>query len=218
MTIVIDFESNKAGELFILGYRYQGEFKQIILDRRLEGLTQHQQYALDYMAPPDAAKMIVEKAKKSMASVAGYTMVDKTILAQQLGNTDFDYVNLHSIAKKWINKNFYVEFRDEKNPPDWSLKSVSEFFGYPAERDYARGQTTARINSVISGLKAKKGMYANLTRVQKTKATKLLKHNEFDVNAASLILQVQRTSRDPQSVISAIREEAEKLSGRGNKL
>ena len=210
MTIVIDFESNKAGELFILGYRHQDEFQQIILDGRLEGLTQHEPYILNYMAPSDAAKMIVKKAKNLGVSVAGYTMVDKTILEDQLGNADFDYVNLHSIAKKWINKNFYREFRDQEDPPDWSLKSVSEFFGYPAERDYARGQTTARINSVINGLKAKKGIYANLTRVQKTKATKLLKHNEFDVNAASLILQVQKTSRDPQSVISAMREQAQK--------
>ena len=119
MTIVIDFESNKASELFILGYRYQDEFQQIILDRRLDGLTQHQPYNLNYMTPPDAAKMIVEKAKKLGVSVAGYTMVDKTFLAQQIGNTDFDYVNLHAIAKRWINKNFYREFRDKKNPPDW---------------------------------------------------------------------------------------------------
>jgi hypothetical protein len=54
-----------------------------------------------------------------------------------------------------------------------------------APSDYAPGKTTMRINLVILGLSNRKNNneFSNLSSVQKQKATKLLKHNYFDVMA-----------------------------------
>ena len=211
MAIVIDFETNKAGECFILGYRHGTEFQQIILDTRLRGLTDHHPYRLRFMSPADAASMIIQKSKATNSPVAGYTTHDRFILERLTGPLSIEYVNIHTRAKKWINKYFYKEFRKNNSPPDWSLKNVATFINFPAERDYARGQTTSRINSVINGLATKKGMYSKLTQVQKTKATKLLKHNEFDVNAAYLLLQTDSSSSSNNESLDRINHERQRL-------
>jgi hypothetical protein len=61
---------------------------------------------------------------------------------------------------------------------------------YHAENDYAPGKTTSRFNAVISALKLKEQIFDNLTTVQKAKATKALKHNEFDVKAMSVLFNL----------------------------
>ncbi len=60
---------------------------------------------------------------------------------------------------------------------------------YPAPTDYAPGGTTKRIYDIMAGLKRTGGCFAGLTPVQKQKATKLLKHNAFDVKAMTLLLR-----------------------------
>ena len=56
--------------------------------------------------------------------------------------------------------------------------------------DYGPLKTTSRINSVINGIynnRNKENSFNNLTAVQKGKATKLLKHNKFDVEAMDIL-------------------------------
>ena len=61
---------------------------------------------------------------------------------------------------------------------------------FQAEKDYAPGKTTSRFNSVINALRLKEQNFDNLTAVQKAKATKALKHNEFDVKAVSVLFDL----------------------------
>jgi hypothetical protein len=211
MAIVVDFETNMAGEYFVLGYRHGADFQQVILDPRLQGLTDYDPYQLRYMSPTKAAQMILQKATDTDSPIAGYTTADRKYLEELIGPLPIEYVNIHTTAKKWINRHFYKEFRKDNSPPDWALKNVASFINFPAERDYARGQTTNRINSVIKGLAAKKGKYEKLTQVQKTKATKLLKHNEFDINAAHLLLQIDLSSRDKKQSLDLISQERQAL-------
>jgi hypothetical protein len=62
--------------------------------------------------------------------------------------------------------------------------------GFQAEKDYAPGKTTSRFNSVINALRLREQNFDNLTAVQKAKATKALKHNEFDVKAMSVLFNL----------------------------
>jgi hypothetical protein len=111
------------------------------------------------------------------------------------------YLNLLSAAKRWIRKHRKNEF--EALPPfrlgadsftqrrqKYSLASVMRLTGFQAEKDYAPGKTTSRFNSVIGALRLRDQNFDNLTAVQKAKATKALKHNEFDVKAMSVLFDL----------------------------
>ena len=69
-----------------------------------------------------------------------------------------------------------------------SLASVMRLTTFSAPADYAPGGTTKRINDIRKGLVAKHNIFEKLTAVQKAKATKLLKHNYFDVAALEVLL------------------------------
>ena len=68
--------------------------------------------------------------------------------------------------------------------------------------DYAPGKTTARINSVLSGLRAHK-KFSELTNTQKSKTTKFLKHNHYDVVGMRYLLE-QIINDDPKLLRKAI--------------
>jgi hypothetical protein len=114
---------------------------------------------------------------------------------------DLRYLNLLSAAKRWIRKHKKNDF--ESLPPfrlgadsytqrrqRYSLASVMRLTGFQAEKDYAPGKTTSRFNTVISALRLKEQNFEKLTAVQKAKATKALKHNEFDVKAMSVLFDL----------------------------
>ncbi len=45
----LDFEANKAGDIFLAGVLNSCEFRQIVLDQRLSGLAEHLSVGLEYM-------------------------------------------------------------------------------------------------------------------------------------------------------------------------
>ena len=71
-----------------------------------------------------------------------------------------------------------------------------------APSDYAPGKSTLRINTIIKGFKVKKE-FSKLTRVQKAKATKVLKHNHYDVTILSVLLE-EIIKKDPSHLQKAI--------------
>ena len=71
-----------------------------------------------------------------------------------------------------------------------------------APSDYAPGKTTSRINHIIKGFKVKKE-FSKLTPVQKAKATKVLKHNHYDVTILSVLLE-EIINKDPSCLKKAI--------------
>ena len=64
---------------------------------------------------------------------------------------------------------------------------------------YGPGKTTTRINHIINGFKSNK----KLTRVQKGKATNVLKHNYFDVTSLRTLLD-EIINKDPSRLNNAI--------------
>ena len=72
----------------------------------------------------------------------------------------------------------------------FALASLMRLTDFHPPRSYALGHTTARFNTVISGLKLREADYSRLTPVQKAKATKALAHNRFDVEAIEVLNKV----------------------------
>ena len=56
-------------------------------------------------------------------------------------------------------------------------------------RTHAPGLTTARFNAVKSALELRQQDYQRLTRTQKGKATNVLHHNRYDVEALPILFE-----------------------------
>jgi hypothetical protein len=180
----IDFEGNMNGEQFLLGVGYNGEITQTILNDRLKPLLQHPPYNLNFTPPRDACEELLAQARQNSVPLAGFTTHDLQVIETLVGHKiDVEYINMHRDVKKWINKFHYRSYRASGNRPEWTLEAISEWMELTVPSDYARGKTTKRINDVMQGLVVKEGVYNVLTPVQKAKATKLIKHNKFDVEA-----------------------------------
>ena len=191
----LDLETNMAGDIFIAGVLHQGNFEQTILDPRLVGLAEH--HSMDASLPIDFIDQLLIDVRKSNGVIAAFSNAEKLIIENIYSSAaretpDYQYCNLHAAAKLWIKRHKHEEFRDlpplkktakkyEAKRHPYSLASVTRLISVAAPRDYAIGKTTKRINAVIDGLRAKKGIYQNLTRTKKRQATQVLKHNKFDV-------------------------------------
>ena len=205
----LDFEGNKAGEIFLAGTLHSGEFRQVILDYRLRGLAL--QHSMELKTPFEFIDDLIRDVQNANGVIAAYSNAEKqTIEGIYLESgrevPAYQYCNLHAAAKMWVKRYLKREFADlpplkktankfEARRHPYSLASIMRLLGRDAPADYAIGKTTKRINAVVSGLRAKKEIYQNLTPTQKRQATQLLKHNEFDVVSLHALLY-QIASRD----------------------
>ena len=200
--IYLDYETNKAGNCYLVGYQIDGKFTQIVTDRRLEGLAEF--HNLEIKTPAEATYDLLSYAKDSNSIIVAYSEAEREYF--KLFSTNFDsekfidtpYLNLLNAARKWIHRYKAEEF--DALPPFRlgadeymagtlrnSLCSVMRLTSFRAPNDYAPGKTTARFNAVADALVMRSQKYSELTRVQKTKGTKVLKHNRFDVEALPVL-------------------------------
>lgn len=198
----LDFETNKAGNIFLVGVLNSGKFRYVVLDSRLAGLAQHEQ--IELQTPIVFAKELIRQINAANGVLAAYSSHEKDVIRALFEDNgkvapEFQYCNLHSAAKAWVKKSKRKEFEAlpplkktgnlyEKKRHRYSLASIMRLLKINAPADYAIGQTTKRINAVIDGLSAKKGIYRDLTRTKKSQATRFLKHNEFDVMSLPILL------------------------------
>ena len=202
----VDFETNTDGKFYLAGFNYKGVFGQCVLNQELEGFAHAKN--LKFYAPNEFVLEILQKLSDEQSVLVGYSMAEKVIINGLFKDkppikdfVDLRYLNLLSAAKRWIRKHRKTDF--EALPPfrigansytqrrqRYSLASVMRLTSFNAEKDYAPGKTTSRFNTVISALRLKEQNFDNLTAVQKAKATKVLKHNEFDVKAMSVLFDL----------------------------
>ena len=202
----LDFESNKAGQFYLAGYESKGAFEQRVLTNELQGFAATK--SLLMQSPEDFVFEMLKRLRDEQLTLVAYSTAEMAIInsffkerAFAKGFGDLHYLNLLSAAKRWIRKHRKNDF--EALPPfrlgadsytqrrqRYSLASVMRLTSFQAEKDYAPGKTTRRFNAVISALKLKEQNFDNLTAVQKAKATKALKHNEFDVKAMSVLFDL----------------------------
>lgn len=202
----LDFESNKAGQFYLAGYQSKGAFEQRVLTNELQGFAVAK--SLLMQTPEDFVFEMLNRMRDEQLTLVAYSTAEMVIINGLFKNktptkdfADLRYLNLLSAAKRWIRKHRKNDF--EALPPfriradsftqrrqRYSLASVMRLTEFQAEKDYAPGKTTSRFNSVISALRLKEQSFDNLTAVQKAKATKALKHNEFDVKAMSVLFDL----------------------------
>ena len=202
----LDFETNKAGQFYLAGYESKRIFEQRVLTDELRGFASAkgllQQNAEDFIVE------VLNRLRDEQLTLVAYSKAELVIINSCLKERelprdfeDLRYLNLLSAAKRWIRKHRKNDF--EALPPfrlgadaytqrrqRYSLASIMRLTDFQAEKDYAPGKTTSRFNSVISALRLKEQNFDNLTAVQKAKATKALKHNEFDVKAMSVLFDL----------------------------
>jgi hypothetical protein len=202
----LDFESNKAGQFYLAGYESKGAFEQRVLTVELQGFAAAK--SLLMQSPEDFVFEMLKRLRDEQLTLVAYSTAEMVIIKSFFRESaltkdfaDLRYLNLLSAAKRWIRKHKKNDF--ESLPPfrlgadsytrrrqKYSLASVMRLTGFQAEKDYAPGKTTSRFNSVINALKLREQNFDNLTAVQKAKATKALKHNEFDVKAMSVLFDL----------------------------
>ena len=227
--IFIDFETNKAGEIFVVGLYWNAKFEQIILNDGLLGAGQAK--GLECLTTKEFMDRLVSLTNDRSLILCAYTRAEANVLAAYFESIQTSlpylrYCDLHKAGKKWVKKRKLQAFN--KLPPfrigasayqqrrqKWSLASVMRVVDCTAPTDYAPGQTTQRINSVINALTKSGGNFDQITRTNKAKFTKLLKHNEFDVMAlVHLFNEIQ--SSDPHLIEHATCQISELVHDKGN--
>ena len=197
----IDFETNKKGDIFLLGIKNNNIHKTLVVNHLLKPICNVERYKkefnIDFIDCKSAILKLFSDIKSANGVIVAYSLAEldiiKSIISSELV-PDIQYINLARSAKTWKNKFYKKEFDElpefRKNKSKFiakkmSLASIMRLLkeGIQAPSDYAPGKTTARINAIISGLKHNKNNFNELTSVQKQKTTKLLKHNFFDVAA-----------------------------------
>ena len=197
----LDFESDTKDNFYLAGMEIDGDFEQIILDYRLEGLGKFRK--LNLMTIQSFLENVCSKHAK--LTIYGYSMRERDVFNKfvkdtKLRNPNFTYVNLRQAASSWIFKCHKEEFDNlppfRQNVPDYqlrtlknSLASVMRLTNYKSKADYAPGRTTKRFNMGIRGLVRHNQNYENLTRSQKRDLTQALSHNKFDVCALPVLFK-----------------------------
>lgn len=211
--VFIDFETNKAGDIFLVGVHWNEVFQQIVLHEGLVGAAEARD--LECLTMNEFTDKLLSLSTNIPMTLCAYTRAEAHVLANFFGGNQsqlsgLHYCDLHKAGKKWVNRFKHTEFNNlrpfrigssayDQRRQKWSLASIMRVTDYTAPSDYAPGKTTQRINSVINALDKKGGDFEKLSRTNKAKFTKLLKHNEFDV-LALIQLYDQIQSSDPRLI------------------
>ena len=204
--IFIDFEGYVNKNPSLAGYQIGNEFKQIILDTKLVNISQETDIGFqDY---ENFCRWIISQSNELNQPITAWSENELEIFSQF--QTPFDYCNLLKEAKKkirknadlskkhktmneyWIGQNLNIAGNNNPhaNPfkrKRWKLLTILKLLDYPElNTGYGTGLVTARLRAIENGLGAR-GSYKKLTRVQKSKWTKLLNHNKVDVDGMLFI-------------------------------
>ena len=216
----LDFESNKKGDLFLLGVEHKQNFVCYVLKKELSPICENENYQkkfnIIYKDPEIILPRLLQTINTNNGVIVAYSIAELEIIQKQISKEKLPniyYLNLARIARAWKNK-FYKEafnnlpelrihssnFIAKKN----SLASITRLLSSDkhAPTDYAPGKTTSRINSVLSGLRVHK-KFSDLTNTQKSKTTRFLKHNHYDVVGMRYLLE-QIINDDPKLLRKAI--------------
>ena len=202
----LDFETNKKEDFFLVGLEIEDIYTCYIVEKNLYPLIENKAYQSEFNLETASTLNLVSKILSDVYShkgiLVGFSFAEMKLIRKLYDYKnipDVQYLNLNIAAKLWRRKFYKKEY---ENLPNFRQNKDNKFIAkksslasimrllpkeIQAPTDYAPGKTTSRINDIIKGLNHKK-KYDNLTAVQKGKATKLLKHNKFDVVAMKPLL------------------------------
>ena len=216
----LDFESNKKGDLFLLGLENKKNFACYVLKKELLPICENENYVkkfnIKYGDPDTLLPSLLQTIQMNNGVIAAYSTAELEIIQNKISRETLPsiyYLNVARIARAWKNKfhketfNKLPELRKHSNnfiAKKNSLASINRLLSKDkqAPTDYAPGKTTSRINAVLNGLKVNK-KFSALTNTQKTKTTKFLKHNYYDVIGMRYLLE-EIIYNDPKLLQKAI--------------
>ena len=203
-TLYIDFESNKAGELFLVGFDGGSGYTTWILHEELRGWAEGKGFR--FATLDDVLDLVCQ-----YKTIVAYSTIEKTVLnriASERGRvlpTEIAYLNARKIVVSWANKTRPVELHELPPLGKWTspfirpkkhaLVWMSRLIGEQPPKTHGFGVVTKRIGQVRKGLAAKSGQFEQLTRHQKVQAAKVITHNRFDVEAMRKLVTVALNER-----------------------
>jgi len=203
-TIYIDFEGNKAGELFLLGFD-RGEGYQVwVLHDDLRGWAAAKGF---YFATPSDVLDLINQHQVIVA----YSQAERTTLNHLAAvhgkplSEHLKYLDARKLCVAWAKSCRKTQFDQlpdlgttlaEKNRPrKKALIGMARLVGLDCWRGYGFGLVMKRIQQVRTGLIAKDGQYSKLTAHQKRQASKVITHNTFDIEAMRLLVETALSER-----------------------
>jgi hypothetical protein len=204
--IYLDFEGYMKKEPSLVGYLIDGKFTQFILDE--EFLPIAEETDIKFKNYKKFSKEILAMSNKLGRPIVAWSERE----ADQFEEFEihFVYLNLLKETKSVIEndtelsrkhkdmKEYWVAQtynrvgnlnpnRSRYKQKRWKLTTILKLLEYPKlDTGYGSGAVTKRLTAVKSGLNAR-GSYGLLTTVQKSKWTKLLHHNQVDVEGMVFI-------------------------------
>lgn len=197
-TLYIDFEGNKAGELFLVGLDYGEGYKTWILDPALKGWAEAKGYRFATIED------LLSRVSEAETVVAYSSAEKKTLnaLAEQAGfplASNLKYLDARKVTVVWANrfKKYELDTLPElgrtlkplNRPKRKSLISLARLAGMDGWTAYGFGLVTKRLGQVKAGLRAKGGQFDKLTPHQKKQASKVITHNRFDIEAMQELIR-----------------------------
>lgn len=185
--IFVDFEGFEDMPPTFVGVRVDDVFTQLVFDRDLEQAARFHNLAV--VDGNTYLKELIEKSRFEKRRIVSFSSHEKTVI-KKFFHEDID--DLYSDARligKFLRKTLLQHFN--KKPKD--LTGYLKALNYP-KKDSAIKKTTSRIRAVKTMLLAKKIKYGefafeNCTPTVKAQWTKVLNHNNDDVNGMAFLVK-----------------------------
>ena len=193
----LDFETDKAGHIFLVGVATtDGPINISFLDQRFASLCEATEFEL--VTPEFFLDECIDWCARESNALVGFSEHEFHMLnamAEEFGRkipASCTYVNGARVIKHWVNRSPVLKAKLNELPPlgvnkdefvkpkKWSLASVSRLADYHC-RSYGYGVTARRFATGAKALENKS--YKELTRHRKAEITKAIRHNEDDVEA-----------------------------------
>ena len=199
--IYVDVEQRKNGHLYMFGIDRGDGYQPYFVD-------EHFQLAVNnYDAIPIQECQIVDEifAGDQPVIVVGYTEAELWWLIDLAHRYNAEipdtavYLDAKATAQKWARTSRRGELRQlpellasrkkRDRPRLKSLVSIARLIGIEMPKDYGYGITSERFRFAIDSIR-KRGSFEAATPTAKSKATKAVKHNRYDVDTMAALMSV----------------------------
>ena len=199
--VYVDIEQRKNGHLYMFGIDRGDGYQPYFVDEYF------QLAAANYDATPIQECQIIDEifAGAQPVIIVGYTEAELWWLAdlaskygQAIPQTAV-YLDAKATAQKWARMSRRGELRQlpellasrkkRDRPRLKSLVSIARLIGIEMPKDYGYGITSQRFQFAIDSMR-KRGGFDAATPTAKSKATKAVKHNRYDVETMAALMGV----------------------------
>ena len=205
--IILDFESFQVGPMVLAGVLADGQFEQVVFDRRLDLAARAK--GLDVAELASWSSLLVRQAIDQDRLIVAFSSTESDVLVDMgIELPDLRFVNAKMVADEWrkrcrpairkqvaqMRRKLKVSRSRKQRERYWAnegnrLIDYAASVGIKRPHMYRHRGVTRRLNDVMGQLQ-QRGAYGPLTRTAKAKWTNVLRHNEFDVVGLSEMLGI----------------------------